>query len=181
MPKFDSFLNVCNPVYIFPVQLHFLKLHFSQLGCVFTQLYDIKYSFLMLIVYANYPWYNDRPDWQTTTSVFDCLIWFGWVLWYINPCGILNARPGLYICIYYMTFLWVTFLNEPELFCLYTVKWLQVLRCNTNNSGFPPICEIDVFKDYSSSIGQCWTKKILRNNFIKNVNINEQWTRFPNL
>ena len=28
----------------------------------------------------------------------------------------------------------VTFLNEPELICLHTVKWFQVLLSNTSNS-----------------------------------------------
>ncbi len=29
--------------------------------------------------------------------------------------------------------LYITFLNEPELICLHTVKWFQVLLSNTNN------------------------------------------------
>ena len=28
----------------------------------------------------------------------------------------------------------ITFLNEPELILLHTVKWFQVLLCTTNNS-----------------------------------------------
>ena len=32
------------------------------------------------------------------------MIWFGWVLWYINHCRLLNAKSSLYIYIKYIGF-----------------------------------------------------------------------------
>ena len=46
------------------------------------------------------------------------MIWFGWVLCYINQCRLFNAKFSLYICIRYMIckhILLITFLNDSEL------------------------------------------------------------------
>ena len=32
------------------------------------------------------------------------LVWFGWVLWYINHCGLFKAKSFFYICIKYVWF-----------------------------------------------------------------------------
>ena len=32
------------------------------------------------------------------------MIWFGWVLWYINNCRLFNAKSSLYIYIKYIRF-----------------------------------------------------------------------------
>ena len=32
------------------------------------------------------------------------MIWFGWVLWYINHCRLFNAKSSLYIFIKYIGF-----------------------------------------------------------------------------
>ena len=32
------------------------------------------------------------------------MIWFGWILWYINHCRTFNAKSSLYICIKYIWF-----------------------------------------------------------------------------
>ena len=65
------------------------------------------------------------------------MIWFCRVLQHINHCRLFNAKSSLYVHIKYMIckdILPITFLNEPELlFFLQTVKWLQVLLCNSNN------------------------------------------------
>ena len=56
------------------------------------------------------------------------MIWFGYVLWHINLCMLSNAKSASYIYIKYMIskhILFITFLNEPELF-FYTVKWFQI-------------------------------------------------------
>ena len=47
------------------------------------------------------------------------LLWLGSFLWHIYYCWLFNAKSFLYICIKYMIskhILWITFLNEPELF-----------------------------------------------------------------
>ena len=43
--------------------------------------------------------------------------------------------------------------------------------------------QIDLFHNYSYSIGQCAKKNPKKNlnNYIKNVNMNEQWMQFSNL
>ena len=65
------------------------------------------------------------------------LAWFSLVLWDIKHCRLFNAKYSLYIYIKYIWFLnilSITFLNEPKLILLQTVKWFQVFLCITNNS-----------------------------------------------
>ena len=66
------------------------------------------------------------------------MIWFGLVLWYINHCRLLNAKSSLYntykihmIC---KDISLITFLHEPKLILLHTIKQFQTLLCITNNS-----------------------------------------------
>ena len=64
------------------------------------------------------------------------MVWLGWVLRHINHCRLFNAKSYSYIYIKYMVckhILLITFLNKPQLTCLPTVKWFQVLLCNSNN------------------------------------------------
>ena len=64
-------------------------------------------------------------------------VWLGLVLWHINHCRLFNAKSSSYKYIKYMIckhFMLITFLNEPKIILLYTVKWFQVLLCITNNS-----------------------------------------------
>ena len=35
------------------------------------------------------------------------MIWFRYVLWHINPCGLFNAKYFLYMYIIYMIFSWI--------------------------------------------------------------------------
>ena len=37
------------------------------------------------------------------------MIWFGWVLWHINPIGLFNAKCSLYIYIKYIGFCFIGF------------------------------------------------------------------------
>ena len=37
------------------------------------------------------------------------------------------------------------FLNKPDLICLHTVKWFQVLRCNINNSSHHNLFQVLLF------------------------------------
>ena len=63
--------------------------------------------------------------------------WFGLVLWHINYFWLFNVKSSLYIRIRYMIskhILLVTFLNEPKLILLLTVKLFQVSLCIINNS-----------------------------------------------
>ena len=53
------------------------------------------------------------------------MIWFGWVLWYMNYCRLFNAKSFLYIYIKYSIskpIFYIIFLNEPEVIFLHTVK-----------------------------------------------------------
>ena len=34
--------------------------------------------------------------------LFIAIVWFDWVLWHINHCGLFNAKSGLFIYIKYM-------------------------------------------------------------------------------
>ena len=78
------------------------------------------------------------------------MIWFGWVLWHINHCWLLNAPNPLntYILNEYMIckhIFRITFLNKHELIlngfkdllsdhnCLHIVKCFKVLLYNNNN------------------------------------------------
>ena len=62
----------------------------------------------------------------------------GWVLCLMNTCVLFNDKSCLSTNIKPICFVNIYFvgniLNKPELICLYTVKWFQVLLCNTNNS-----------------------------------------------
>ena len=51
------------------------------------------------------------------------LVWFSWVLWYISLCWLFNAKSSLHI--YTLNILMITFLNDPEIIFLYTLKWFQ--------------------------------------------------------
>ena len=66
-------------------------------------------------------------------------MWFGWVLWHINHCRSFNAESCLYIYIIYTYMIskhimLITFLNEPQLMFLHTVRWFHFFLSNTNNS-----------------------------------------------
>ena len=41
---------------------------------------------------------NHYPMWASKCV----MVWFGYVLWNINPCGLFNAKSCLYICIIYI-------------------------------------------------------------------------------
>ena len=62
--------------------------------------------------------------WRRTTHHFQMI---GWVLWHINNYGLFNAKYSSYIFS-------ITYLNEPKLIILLTVKWFQILLCIINYS-----------------------------------------------
>ena len=85
---------------------------------------------------------------------FEKMVWFGCVLWHINPCELFDAESSLHTQPHTCTGVYIIlennlletlFSNKPELICLHTVKWFQVLLfivctllyvllLNTNNS-----------------------------------------------
>ncbi len=83
----------------------------------------IKYIWFGLVVFYVISTIEDylMPNRFHTYTWDIYMIWFGWVLWYINHCRLFNAKSSLYIYIKYLIcthiFL-ITFLNKPEgFFC----------------------------------------------------------------
>ena len=70
-----------------------------------------------LYIYIKYIWFGlvgfygisiivgySMPNPLYTCILNIYMIWFGWVLWYINHCWLFNAKPSLYIYIKYIWF-----------------------------------------------------------------------------
>ena len=72
------------------------------------------------------------------------MIWFGWVLWNINPCRLFNAKSSLYIYIKNIRFGWVGFHDVsnivgyiitnplyPYILNIYDLVWLGFYEIST--------------------------------------------------
>ena len=119
---------VCVYVYILFVFVY-ACLYWALCVCVCVYIYIYIYIHIVCV---------HMYKWVLTICVYIYiygLICFGWVLCHINYCRLLNAKSFINMYIKYILckdILW-TFLNNTEFICLHTVKWFQVLLCNSNS------------------------------------------------